>query len=267
MTHAPVTEPTSDPQVSNSDQPITYDSYLHVDALLRLQLPLTRADDEPLFITTHQTYELWFRQIIYEMTRARDAMFETDVTTALECMRRVNVIDALLVCQLDVLDTMTPQGFNEFRGAFGSASGAQSRQCRQIEVLSGPGAGTRATIPTVWDGFVALLSGSGFEVTSDDALLASLVQILRDRRQFFPFWEMCEALIGHDQAWALWRGRHLLLVERSIGLASGSGGTSGSSYLHDRRDIRFFPLLWDARSVIASATTSSNAAERYGGSR
>ena len=118
---------------------LTYGSYLRLPQLLDAQHLESDppAHDELLFITIHQVYELWFKQLLHEVTAARDAMTDGRLWWAQHLIARVHVIERTLVQQVDVLETMTPQDFLEFRQRLAPASGFQSVQFRELEFLSG----------------------------------------------------------------------------------------------------------------------------------
>lgn len=249
---------------------LSYGSYLRLDQLLAAQVPETRppAHDELLFITIHQVYELWFQQLLHELTAARDAMFDGRLWWARHVLHRVVVIERVLVEQIDVLETMTPQDFLAFRAALAPASGFQSVQFREIEFLSGakdpaymrrfrgllPGERERLSRrleePTLWDAFLAVLAAHGLDVKDDAGVLASLRAVAGDRGRHGDVWELAESLLDHDEKAAQWRARHVTMVERQIGTKSGTGGSTGAPYLRSRLDLRYFPLLWEMRGGL-----------------
>jgi tryptophan 2,3-dioxygenase len=183
-------------------------------------------------------------------------------------MNRVHVIERLLVQQIDVLETMTPQDFLEFRQRLAPASGFQSVQFRELEFLSGAKDAAyvdrfrglteqererlrrRLDEPSLWDAFVGLLAGRGLDTSSDEAVTASLRTIAHDRPTHGELWAMAEALILHDELAAAWRARHVVMVERMIGARTGTGGSSGAAYLRSRLELKYYPLLWELRSVL-----------------
>jgi tryptophan 2,3-dioxygenase len=254
---------------------LTYGSYLRLPELLAQQVPqvVPPAHDELLFITVHQAYELWFKQLLHELTAVRDAMVaSTDrvrlTWRARHMLRRVHVIERLLVSQIDVLETMTPQDFLEFRAALAPASGFQSVQFRELEFLSGAkDAGfvarfraltdvererlaSRLEQPSLWDAYLDLLASRGLPVGDDKHILATLVSIARDRPQHDDLWQLAEDLLTHDELAGLWRARHVQMVERQIGTKSGTGGSTGAPYLHRRVPMRYYPLLWELRDSL-----------------
>ena len=249
---------------------LTYGSYLRVPELLAQQIPqvVPPAHDELLFITVHQAYELWFQQLLHELTAVRDAMTTTQLWRARQLLRRAHVIERLLVSQIDVLETMTPQDFLEFRAALAPASGFQSVQFRELEFLSGakdPGflarfrsltpaerrrLDGRLAEPSLWDAYLGLLASRGLPAGDDEQVLAALVEVARDRGRHDDLWQLAEDLLTHDELSGLWRARHVQMVERQIGTKSGTGGSTGAPYLHRRVPMRYYPLLWELRDWL-----------------
>jgi tryptophan 2,3-dioxygenase len=266
---------------------LTYGSYLRLPQLLDAQHLESGEGDQPpahdelLFITIHQVYELWFQQLLHEAEAVRDALLGTSerpegsekpggdrLWWARHLMNRVHVIERVLVQQIDVLETMTPQDFLEFRQRLAPASGFQSVQFRELEFLSGAkDAGyvrrfkglteeerarlrRRLEEPSLWDAFTRLLTARGLDTADDEALTASLRTVAHDRSTYGDLWAMAEALILHDELAAAWRARHVVMVERMIGSKTGTGGSTGSSYLRSRLQLKYYPLLWDLRSAL-----------------
>ena len=254
---------------------LSYGGYLHLDVLLAQQAPESDppAHDELLFITIHQVYELWFKLLLHELTTVRDLLLarSTDdgaMWNARHLLRRVEQVEQVLIAQLPVLETMTPQDFLDFRSLLAPASGFQSVQFRELEFLSGLKdegvmkrlrAATdtererlqrRLDEPTLWDGFVAAIAARGLPADSDDDVRRSLVTVARDRASYGDLWDVAEGLLTHDELSAQWRALHTTVVERQIGYKPGTGGSSGATYLRGRRDLRFFPLLWELRTAL-----------------
>ncbi|MQA77121.1 MAG: tryptophan 2,3-dioxygenase [Streptosporangiales bacterium] len=248
---------------------LTYGTYLRVPELLDQQRPLAQppAHDELLFITVHQVYELWFKQLLHELEGARAAMYDGQLWWARHLLGRVRTIERVLIEQLDVLETMTPQDFLAFRTRLAPASGFQSVQFRELEFLSGlkdpafldrlrdtsteerERLERRLAEPTLWDAFLHVLRTAGLD-TTEESLPDSLVRIAGDRGTYDEVWALAERLIEHDEGAALWRARHVLMVERQIGAKSGTGGSSGGPYLRRRLDLRYYPALWELRSRL-----------------
>jgi tryptophan 2,3-dioxygenase len=249
---------------------LTYGGYLRLPELLAQQVPQADppARDELLFITIHQVYELWFKLLLHELEQIRDAMFRQEVWLARHLFRRVHATERVLIEQIDVLETMTPQDFLEFREKLAPASGFQSVQFRELEFLSAakdPGfvrrfrgltederarLDRRLAEPTLWDGYVDLLAARGLSTDGDEAVQESLIEVARCRDRHDDLWQLAEDLLTHDEMAALWRKRHVQMVERQIGTKSGTGGSTGAPYLRKRLDMRYFPLLWDLRTVL-----------------
>ena len=247
---------------------LTYGGYLKIPELLSLQQ--LRSDppvhDELLFIVVHQAYELWFKQLLFELEAARDAMLAGDPERARHLLRRIHAIERVLIEHIEVLQTMTPQDFLEFRAVLAPASGFQSAQFREMEFISGlkderflhdlatsPDEHDRLVrrlrSPTLWDAFCSLLIAHGLPMPpeDDDVRRDSLVSMARDRSELFA---VSEGLLDHDEAVARWRSLHVLMVEREIGARRGTGGSSGVGYLRSTLDKRFFPELWGLRSHL-----------------
>ena len=249
---------------------LTYGTYLRLADLLAAQVPESdpAAHDELLFITIHQVYELWFKLLLSELTDARDRLLAGETYLPRVRLARCKSIEQVLVTQVDVIDSMTPQDFVVFRTKLAPASGFQSSQFREIEFLSGlkdPGflrrfrglnpdeearLRRRLEEPSLWDGFLTVLAEAGFPVDTREARMASLVKIASDRSAHGPLWDLAEALVDHDQAWSLWRARHVLMAERQIGTKQGTGGSAGGAYLRSRVEMRFYPELWELRSTL-----------------
>ena len=254
---------------------LTYESYLKVNELIGLQECVSepRHHDELLFIVIHQAYELWFRQILFELDATVEVMQDGDAGSAIHWMRRVGVIERLLVQQIHILETMTPVDFLGFRERLNPASGFQSVQFREVEFVSGlknegilaefaddPRATERLRArfdaPGLAEGFRSLLRSHGFEQPEGDdesALEARLAGLQRlyerpgDARQLY---DLAELLLDHDENFQLWRYHHVRMVERMIGFKIGTGGSEGVGYLTSTLKKRFFPDLWTVRTRI-----------------
>ena len=259
---------------------LSYGGYLRLDALLAQQQPQSGsaasdgpAHDELLFITIHQVYELWFKLLLHELTTVRDVLLhdagrDGSLWMARHLLRRVEQVEQVLIAKLPVLETMTPQDFLDFRSLLSPASGFQSVQFRELEFLSGlkdPGfvhrlraasdaerdrLQRRLDEPSLWDGFLAALSSRGLPTGTEDEVRASLLVVARDTVRHGDLWDVAEGLLSHDELSAQWRALHATVVERQIGYKPGTGGSTGASYLRGRRDLRFFPLLWELRTAL-----------------
>jgi tryptophan 2,3-dioxygenase len=259
------------PRFGEEGRELTYGTYLKVPELLSLQQGLSDppAHDELLFIVVHQAYELWFKQLIFELETVRALLFSNDAQRALHYLRRVHTIERVLIDQVAVIESMSPQDFLEFRMHLAPASGFQSVQFRELEFLSGlrderylerlvltsaeqARLKQRLVDPSLWDAFCALLERRGLEMpaSSEEGRRASLLTMAQQRDAHAEEFEISEALLTHDELVALWRQHHVLMVERQIGSKSGTGGSTGASYLHKTLTKRFYPELWDLRSYL-----------------
>jgi tryptophan 2,3-dioxygenase len=259
------------PRFGEEGRELSYNSYLKVDELLELQQLLSEppAHDELLFIVVHQAYELWFKELLFELETIRDLVFAADIAGARHLLQRVHVIERVMIEQVAVLESMAPQDFLDFRQKLAPASGFQSVQFREVEFVSGIKderylnrlATTAAELerlerrldePTLWDAFVALLERRGLPMPADDepTRRTSLTRMARDRAAYGDEFYLSEDLVTHDELFALWRQHHVVMVERQIGSKTGTGGSTGVSYLRTTLDKRFFPELWGLRSYL-----------------
>jgi tryptophan 2,3-dioxygenase len=250
---------------------LSYGSYLKVPGLLDLQALLSDppAHDELLFIVVHQAYELWFKQMLFELESVRAGLETRDLPVARDLLKRVHAIERVMIDHIGVLETMAPQDFLEFRHNLAPASGFQSVQFRELEFISGlkderylnrlvlsdeelERLKRRLEEPTLWDSFCALLEASGLPMPPDDPerRRASLLRIARERDRYGEEFYVSEGLLEHDEQFSLWRYHHVLMVERQIGTKSGTGGSAGAPYLRSTLSKRFYPELWDIRSNL-----------------
>jgi tryptophan 2,3-dioxygenase len=266
---------------------ITYISYLKVDELLSLQQPESDGEhDEMLFIVIHQTYELWFKQILHEIAALQTSLEAGKTHRSLAILGRVRTIMKTCVSQLDILETMTPLQFNTFRGRLQSSSGFQSAQFREVEAVLGrrdqagagaekhtgmgmaehliPGSPARARVEaamkrrSLWDSTLIYLESRGYkmpaEVMNRDVTVgytdhAGVQEVLlKVHRNDAEAAMVCEALVDLDEGLQEWRYRHVKMVERTIGHKMGSGGSSGVGYLSSTLFRPVFADLWAIRS-------------------
>ncbi|HET9097219.1 MAG TPA: tryptophan 2,3-dioxygenase family protein [Candidatus Baltobacteraceae bacterium] len=253
-------------------QQLSYGSYLQIDDLLNLQRPLSSPEhhDEMLFIIIHQVYELWFKQLLHETQAISEALDRDELLPVGKHFRRVHTIQRLLEQQIDVLETMTPQEFNAFRDNLNPASGFQSIQFRELEFLCGvrrtetlkyiqtdqaqrERLDRRLTEPSLYDKVKALLRRRGFASETHDELLQSYKAIYENPQSNYDLYLLLEDLIEFDERFLLWRGRHVRMVERMIGAKKGTGGSLGAAYLSQTLEHRFFPELWEVRTLLGGA--------------
>jgi tryptophan 2,3-dioxygenase len=256
---------------------VTYGSYLALDELLAAQRPRSDEHDELLFIVIHQVYELWFKQLLHELTRLCGLLAEGSTAPALHTLKRVLTILKVAVAQVDVLETMTPRQFTAFRARLDSASGFQSAQFRELEAVLGrrdthvaehypADSAQRARIaaamarPSVYDAFLRYLADTGYPVPA--ALLDRDVRqpaqpsaevrtlLLAVYRDDGGPAQVAERLVDLDEGLQEWRYRHAQMVRRTIGDKSGTGGSSGAGYLRGTLFQSVFPDLWAVRSEL-----------------
>jgi tryptophan 2,3-dioxygenase len=252
-----------------------YRTYLRIDELLQLQQPLTPgAHDEMLFVVIHQVYELWFKLILHELDRVVAALLAGQPQEAIPGLRRTLSIEEVMIAQLHVLETMSPEGFLQFRDPLKPASGLQSGQFRAIEFLCGlrdadriddPVLSTadqtelrrRMATPTLYDALCTCLRACGLDVPDGDGeaehgrRLRSLRDLYRDHAaaQRALLHQVGELLLDNDEAIARWRFHHTQMASREIGSRKGTGGL-GVEYLRATVDRRFFPELWEVRALL-----------------
>lgn len=261
---------------------LSYNKYLKVPDLIGLQECLSDPShhDELLFITIHQAYELWFKQILHELDAAIIRLGEDRLAAAAHTMRRVVEIEKLLLTQIHILETMTPISFLGFRDQLNPASGFQSMQFREIEFASGhklekilkefredefayARLQKRFEAPSLGDAFYAALRNRGLDAPAHDNLVdeqeqkvrygkrtQAVLEILTHFEKRYEEFQLAEALLEHDEYFSLWRSHHIKMVERMVGTKRGTGGSDGVGYLRTTLDKKFFPELWEARTYL-----------------
>ncbi|HEX2270803.1 MAG TPA: tryptophan 2,3-dioxygenase family protein [Pyrinomonadaceae bacterium] len=245
---------------------LSYNKYLRVQDLIQLQECLSDPahHDELLFITVHQAYELWFKQILHEIDAAISFLTEDRVPAATRALKRVVEIEKLLVNQIHILESMTPINFLAFRDQLNPASGFQSMQFREIEFSSGlknesivrefandqfavERLQARLAQPTLADVFYQVLERRGFDIKNRARAVLEILTHFEDRYEEF---QLAEALMEHDEYFSLWRSHHIKMVERMVGAKRGTGGSEGIGYLKTTLDKKFYPEIWEARTYL-----------------
>ena len=259
---------------------MSYSDYLHLDQVLNAQQPLSTAHDELLFIIQHQTSELWMKLALHEIAAAIRSIREDRLEPSFKMLSRVARIFEQLNSAWDVLRTMTPSEYTEFRESLGQSSGFQSWQYRDIEFMAGnrnpamlrphahrPEFSERLeailAMPSLYDEAILLLARNGFDVGVDaertdwretraesDAVLAAWQAVYRDPGRHWMLYELAEKLVDFEDYFRRWRFNHVTTVERIIGMKRGTGGTSGASYLKKMLEVELFPELWKVRTVL-----------------
>lgn len=246
--------------------PLSYNKYLRVQDLINLQDLLSDPahHDELLFITVHQAYELWFKQILHELDAAIQFLEEDRVPAATRAITRIVEIEKLLVNQIHILESMTPISFLAFRDQLNPASGFQSMQFREIEFSSGlkderilhefrddqfahERLQARLDRPSLADAFYHTLERRGFDVSHPARANLEILTHFETRYEEF---QLAEALLEHDEYFSLWRSHHIKMVERMVGAKRGTGGSEGIGYLKTTLDKKFFPEIWEARTYL-----------------
>lgn len=257
---------------------MSYGDYLSLDTILDAQQPLSRAHDELLFIVQHQTSELWLKLALHEMEAACTAIATDRLDVAFKMLTRVARIFEQLNGAWDVLRTMTPSEYSEFRDALGQSSGFQSYQYRAVEFVAGNrnaamltphahrpdlDARLRAILarPSLYDQAIRLLARRGFAVEAEradlsqpradsDGLVAAWARVYADPAGQWDLYQLAEKLVDFEDYFRRWRFNHVTTVERIIGSKRGTGGTSGVAYLRRMLDVVLFPELWRVRTEM-----------------
>lgn len=259
---------------------MTYGEYLTLDPLLSAQHPISDHHDELLFIIIHQTKELWLKQTVHELALALDLVRADRLIEVHKNLSRVSRIQAVMTLSWDVLATLTPTDYMTFRGVLGTSSGFQSAQFRQVEYLLGLKDGAHLKFqeegseqhralaaalhrPSLWDEANMTLARGGFPLPAaaldrdwsqpyrpSEAVEEAWAQVYRDTGKYWQFYQFAEKLVDIDDAMAVWRHKHVVTVERVIGLKRGTGGTAGVPYLQSTLGKRAFPELWTLRTKL-----------------
>jgi tryptophan 2,3-dioxygenase len=268
--------------INKNEDGITYGGYLKINDLISLQQ--LRSDppqhDETLFIIIHQVYELWFKQMLHELDTIVEKLDNNDALGAIRLIRRCIEIQRVLVNQVAILETMTPMDFLLFRDHLMPASGFQSSQFREVEYLCGLKdanflhnfeAGSadflrlqkRLNNPSMKDAFYSLLRRRDFDLpeqkTPEDTAshhrcIGELIRIYQEAEKHYDLFLLAESLIEFDEAFVMWRLRHVKMAERMIGSKIGTGGSEGVAYLQSTTEQKFFPDLWELRTYLSNAT-------------
>lgn len=264
---------------------LDYNSYLQIHELLKLQRRLSDPPqhDELLFIVIHQVYELWFLELLHELDAVIARLHRDEVLGAQRLLRRCIEIERVMIQQIRVLETMTPNDFLTFRDHLRPASGFQSAQFRAVEFVSGlkdaeymkyheEGGPAHALLakrlaePSLGDAFYDHLRRRGFAIPvpragEDDSAKKQRLQALTDIYQMpdrhYDLYLLAESLLEYDELFVLWRIHHVTMVERMIGAKPGTGGSDGVSYLRKTAGRRFFPELWEVRTYLSKREASS----------
>jgi tryptophan 2,3-dioxygenase len=275
-----IIEPSKGVNAMSERKEISYSGYLQLDRVLQAQQPLSAAHDEMLFIIQHQTSELWMKLAIHELNATCRLIAADDLQPAFKTLSRVSRILEQLNSAWDVLRTMTPSEYTEFRGLLGRSSGFQSWQYRMIEFLVGNKNVAMTHIhaddeavadrleairraPSIYDLTIRLLNRRGLAIdkavlerdvclphVASDRVLNAWLSIYQDPTRFWELYELAEKLVDFEDYFRRWRFNHVTTVERIIGFKRGTGGSSGVSYLRKMLDVVLFPELWQVRTQL-----------------
>jgi len=273
-------DPSSEGAQMSFDGRMSYSDYLHLERVLDAQQPLSEAHDELLFIIQHQTSELWMKLAIHEIRATIKAIHNGELQPAFKMLSRIARIFEQLTGAWDVLRTMTPSEYTEFRDQLGQSSGFQSYQYRAIEFLAGnrnlamlgPHAHRSDVVakleeilsqPSLYDEALLLLARNGFDIgedaqrtdwrttrTANDKVLNAWKTVYASPEKYWMLYELAEKLVDFEDYFRRWRFNHVTTVERIIGLKRGTGGTSGVSYLRRMLEVELFPELWKVRTEL-----------------
>jgi tryptophan 2,3-dioxygenase len=273
-------DPSEEGAQMSFDGRMSYGDYLQIDTILNTQKPLSTAHDEMLFIIQHQTSELWMKLAVHELHAARAAMQENRLEPAFKMLARVARIFEQLNNAWDVLRTMTPSEYTQFRETLGQSSGFQSYQYRQIEYILGnrnqsmlkPHAHREEIhamlkkeldVPSLYDVALQLLQLGGIDVpeavlnrdvskthVADEGVESAWAKVYENPEKYWVLYQLAEKLVDFEDYFRRWRFNHVTTVERIIGFKRGTGGTGGVSYLRRMLDVELFPELWHVRTQL-----------------
>ncbi|MBA3667113.1 MAG: tryptophan 2,3-dioxygenase [Sphingomonas sp.] len=246
---------------------MTYADYLHLDAILSAQQPRSELHDEMLFVIIHQTKELWLKQMLHEVKLACLLIREDRFPEAYKALSRISRIWTVMTLSWDVLATLTPVDYNAFRDVLGTSSGFQSAQFRELEFRLGikdpkyldffeGGVESQGKLrnalaePSLWEEANAALARAGFAIADEGSVRYAWLEIYRRPDEYFGLYQLAEKLVDLDDAFAAWRHKHMLTIERIIGMKKGTGGSAGVAYLASTLTKRAFPELWSLRTEL-----------------
>jgi tryptophan 2,3-dioxygenase len=258
----------------------SYGDYLGLDAILTAQAPRSACHDEMLFIVQHQTTELWMKLVLHELFAARAKLQADELGPAFKMLARVGAIMQQLIQAWNVLSTLTPSEYGQFRASLGHSSGFQSFQYRGLEFLLGNKSAVMMEphrhrpdlyawldallrAPSFYDEAIHVLARRGLPIdqsvlerdftqpyVTQPSVEAAWAEVYRNTDKYFDLYELAEELVDVEDTIRQWRFRHVTTVERVIGFKRGTGGTSGVSYLRGMLEVRLFPELWDLRTRL-----------------
>lgn len=265
---------------TNFKNEMTYGEYLKLDTILSSQIRLSGHHDEMLFIIIHQVSELWMKLVLHELTAAKNAIQAGDLSISFKKLARVSEIQLQIIQAWDVLSTLTPAEYLEFRESLGSSSGFQSYQYRLVEFELGFKTDFILKIyekdpellkqleavyhdSSIYDAAIQALNRAGFYISekvlnrdvtkayvTDKTVETAWIEVYKNPTKYWDLYELGEKLVDIEDRFQQWRFRHMKTVERIIGFKVGTGGSSGVNYLKKVLDYYFFPELWQLRTKL-----------------
>jgi len=259
---------------------MSYGDYLKLDQLLSAQCPQSNQHDEMLFIIIHQSSELWLKLASHELRKALGCIQDNDFGPAFKVIARVKQIFIQLTQSWNILSTLTPSDYLEFRDDLGHSSGFQSAEYRKLEFLLGNKNKDMLKVhesnppvyqaldkllnqASLYDEVIKALVRAGFDIDesqlnrdvtrpylANDSVLAAWLTVYRQPKQYFDLYELAEKLVDIEDAFQQWRFKHMYTVQRIIGHKQGTGGSSGVAFLKRALDVSFFPELFDVRTHL-----------------
>lgn len=274
-----VLDPEKDGEIMSLSKDMSYSVYLSLDPILGAQKLQSAAHDEMLFIIQHQTSELWMRLCLHELSTARTHLIKQEIDPAMKMLARVARIFEQLNSAWDVLRTMTPSEYTQFRDNLGTSSGFQSHQYRLIEFMLGnrnpammkihehrpelhrmlgQELQTKSLYHVVLD-LLAEATGTIFPSVvytsntphlANEAVMSAWVKVYKNPKQYWALYALAEKLVDLEDYFRRWRFNHVTTVERIIGFKRGTGGTSGVKYLRKMLEVELFPEVWNLRGIL-----------------
>lgn len=266
--------------VTDFEKEMSYGDYLQLDQVLSSQRLLSGHHDEMLFIVIHQTSELWMKLILHELTAATEHITEGRLEPSFKMLSRISRIQQQLIQSWNVLSTLTPSDYMEFRDKLGNSSGFQSFQNRMIECAMGQKNKRILTVfrhqpslyesmmaslnrPSIYDAAIGALAARGFSIDEsilnkdwsepyleNESVEKAWLAVYRDVHQYWDLYELAEKLVDIGSQQQAWRFNHMSTVERIIGQRMGTGGSTGVNYLKKVVEQPFFPELWTLRTKL-----------------
>jgi tryptophan 2,3-dioxygenase len=259
---------------------MSYGDYLKLDQLLSAQTPLSSQHDEMLFIIIHQSSELWLKLASHEINRAIECIRDSNFGPAFKVISRVKHIFIQLTQSCNILSTLTPSDYLDFRDDLGHSSGFQSAEYRKLEFLLGNKNKDMLKVhknnprtyqaldellnqASLYDEFILALARAGFSIDetqlgrdftqpylSNTSVLAAWLVVYQQPQKYFELYELAEKLVDIEDAFQQWRFKHMYTVQRIIGNKQGTGGSSGVTFLKKALDVSFFPELLEVRTHL-----------------